>query len=157
VTASHNDEPDRRRRGGDLVPLREIRPGPPGTDLSRLWAARAAWREAAGEELSRRLVLLRAEGKAWVISVPSAAWAAELERLEGELLARLASFPAAGPVTRLQGVVRSAAGSGQPAGRRHSTRRAPEVAGRAAGEARERLEQLARRLLADGSPQGEGS
>jgi hypothetical protein len=143
MNRSRHPDPESRRREGDLTPLREIRPGPLGPRLARWWAARAAWADVIGVELARRLVFLRAEGETWIIAVSSASWAAELGRLEGKLLNRLATRPEIGAVRHLRGVVRSEPRAGTaPDARREATRLEPQ------GDARERLEELARRLLA---------
>jgi hypothetical protein len=135
--------PARQRRDADLTPLREIRPGPPDSGLSRWWVARAAWEDVVGAELARRLVFLRAEGKTWIIAVPSASWAAELGRLEGRLLDDLGRRPELGTVRHLQALVGGAPVAEAPADTR---REAPRLA--PGGDARTRLEDLARRLMA---------
>jgi len=143
MNRSRHNDPAPRRRERDLTPLREIRPGPLGPRLARWWAARTAWADVIGVELARRLVLLRAEGEIWIIAVSSASWAAELGRLEGELLDRLATRPEIGAVRHLRGVVQNEPRAGAaPGPRRQATRPEPE------GDARKRLEELARRLLA---------
>jgi hypothetical protein len=117
-------------------------------DLAKWWAARGAWRDVIGTALASRLHLLRAEGSTWVISVPSPSWAAELERLEGTLLTRLARCPEIESVEHLRAVLDTAARPGAALTRRQEICHLGETGQAPDGEARERLADLARRLLA---------
>ncbi len=115
----------------------------PGAGLERV-AARAAWRRAAGPQLADRLPLLDAAGEVWTVALPGPTWQAELPRLEAEILPRLRQLPAGAEVRRLAGVL--AAGQDRPAARPlQATAVAPAPA--PAGSSRQRLAELARRLL----------